>query len=66
MGTLAPQLMKGVRRMVKRRSRWLFMLRALMTAGTVQPKPIIMGMKARPLRPSFRSGLSMRNAARAI
>lgn len=42
------------------------MLRALITAGTVQPKPIIIGMKARPLRPSLRSGLSMRNAARAM
>jgi hypothetical protein len=39
--------MNGVSMMVKRRSRWVFMLRALITAGTVQPKPIIMGIKAR-------------------
>ena len=58
--------MNGVKRIVKRRSRWLLMLRADITAGTVQPKPIIMGIKLRPFSPILRRGLSMRNAARAM
>ena len=58
--------MKGVSRMVKRLSRLLDILRADITAGTVQPKPMIMGMKLRPFRPIFRRGLSIRKAARAM
>ena len=42
------------------------LLREDITAGTVQPKPMIMGMKLRPFRPRRRRGLSIRNAARAM
>ncbi len=51
MGSLAEQLMNGVTSMTRRRSRMLSRVRELMMAGTVQPKPRIMGMNARPESP---------------
>ncbi len=58
--------MKGTSMMVMRRSFSFSMVRAPMTAGTVQPKPMSMGMKAFPERPKRRSSRSMMKAARAI
>ena len=66
MGSLAEQLMKGVSRMVIFRSRSLDRVRVAMTAGTEQPKPMSMGTKLRPERPSFRRGRSITKATRAI
>ena len=50
--------------MVSRRSRSPPSVRAAMTAGVVQPKPISMGMKDLPVSPSRRRGRSIRKAAR--
>ncbi len=58
--------MKGTSMIVMRRSFSFSMVRAPMTAGTVQPKPISMGMKALPERPKWRRRRSMIKAARAI
>ena len=58
--------MKGSSRMVMRRSFSFSMVRAPIMAGTVQPKPISMGIKAFPLRPKRRSSRSMIKAARDI
>ena len=58
--------MKGVSKMVIFRSRSLESVRVAMTAGTEQPKPMSMGTKLRPERPSFRRGRSMTKATRAI
>ena len=66
MGSLAPQDMKGTRRMVIRRSFSFSIVLAPMTAGTVQPNPMSMGMNALPERPKCRSVRSMTKAARAI
>ena len=66
MGSLAVQLIKGVRRMVIFRSRSLVRVRVDITAGTVQPKPMSMGTMLLPDRPIFRSSLSMTKATRAI
>ena len=66
MGILAVQLMKGVRRMVIRRSRSLGRVRVDITAGTVQPKPTMRGTMDRPERPSFRSRVSMKKATLAM
>ena len=41
-------------------------VRLAMTPGTVQPKPMSMGMNAFPLRPKRRSRRSMMKAARDI
>ena len=41
-------------------------VRAAMTAGTVQPKPMSIGTTDLPDRPMRRSSLSMMKAARAI
>ena len=41
-------------------------VRAAITAGTVQPKPISIGTMDFPERPSRRSSLSMKKATRAI
>ena len=58
--------MKGTSMMVMRRSFSFSMVRAPMTAGTVHPNPISMGMNAFPERPKRRRSLSMIKAARAI
>ena len=65
-GSLAEQDMKGTSRMVMRRSFSFSMVRAPMMAGTEQPKPMSMGIKALPLRPNRRSSRSMIKAARDI
>ena len=66
MGSRAPQDMKGTSRMVIRRSFSFSMVRAPMTAGTVHPKPMSMGMKALPERPKWRRVRSITKAARAM
>ena len=53
MGSLAEQDIKGVMRMVRRRSRTLSSARVAITAGTVQPKPRSIGRKALPERPTI-------------
>ena len=58
--------MNGVSRIVMRRSRWEGRVRVAMTAGTVQPKPMIIGTKLRPERPRRRRSLSITKATRAI
>ena len=65
-GRRAEQDMKGTNIMVMRRSFSFSMVRAPMMAGTVQPKPMSMGMKALPDRPKRRSTRSMIKAARAM
>ena len=52
--------------MVMRLSFSFSMVRAPIMAGTVQPKPISMGIKAFPLRPKRRSSRSIIKAARDI
>ena len=54
MGILAEQLIKGVSRIVIRRSRSEASVRVDMMAGTEQPKPTSMGTTLRPERPIFR------------
>ena len=66
MGIFAPQGIIVVVMMVIRRSFSFSMVRAPMTAGTVQPKPIRRGMKALPDRPKWRRVRSITKAARAI
>ena len=63
-GSLAEQDMKGMRRMVMRRSFSFSMVRAPMMAGTEQPKPMSMGIKAFPERPKRLKSRSMMKAAR--
>ena len=41
-------------------------VRVAMMAGTEQPKPMSIGTKLRPERPSFLKGLSITKATRAI
>ena len=53
MVSLALQLMKGVTSMTFRRSCLFSRTLEAMMAGTVQPKPRSMGMKALPERPSL-------------
>ena len=64
MGRRAEQDMKGTSMMVMRRSFSFSMVRAPMTAGTVQPKPMSSGMKALPDRPKWRRVRSITKAAR--
>lgn len=52
--------------MVMVRSRSDGSVRAAMTAGTVQPKPMSIGTTDLPDRPIRRSSLSITNATRAI
>ena len=44
----------------------LSIIRVLITAGTLQPKPMISGMKDLPCRPIRCMSLSMMKAARAM
>ena len=66
MGSFAEQLMNGVSMTVILRSCSDGSVRVAMIAGTEQPKPISMGTKLRPERPSLRKSLSITNATRAI
>ena len=66
MVSLVTQLMNGVSRIVSLRSRSEGNVRVAMTAGTVQPNPMIMGTIDRPDRPILRSARSMKNATRAM
>ena len=50
----------------RRRSFSFSMVRAPMTAGTVQPKPMSMGINALPDSPKRRSNRSIMKAARAM
>ena len=65
-GSLAEQDMKGISRMVIRRSFSFSMVRAPIMAGTEQPKPMSMGMNALPDRPKCRRVRSMTKAALAM
>ena len=58
MGALAPQVKKGMTRLVMVRSFSSARVRVLMTAGTEQPKPMIMGMNALPESPNLRKARS--------
>lgn len=66
MGSLALQLMNGVSMMVILRSRSLARVRDAIIAGTLQPKPMIIGTKEEPERPILRSILSITKATRAM
>ena len=65
-GSRAEQDIKGTSMMVMRRSFSFSMVRAPMTAGTVQPKPMSMGINALPDSPKRRSSRSIMKAARAM
>ena len=65
-GRRAEQLMKGRTSIVTRRLLRLSIIRVLITAGTLQPKPMMSGMKDLPCRPILCISLSMMKAARAI
>ena len=52
--------------MVSRRLLRSSMVRVAITAGTLHPKPMIMGMKLLPCNPMRCISLSMMKAARAI
>ena len=58
--------MNGVMRMVMMRVRRSSIVRQAITAGTVQPKPISIGMNERPWRPKVCMIRSMRKAALAM
>ena len=66
MGRRPAQDMNGMMAMVMRRDFRLSMLRVAMMAGTLQPKPITMGMNDLPCRPMRCMSLSTMNAARAM
>lgn len=66
MGNLAPQEKKGITRMVAVRSFSSASVRVLIIAGTLHPKPMIMGMNARPETPKRRKIRSRMNATRAM
>ena len=57
--------MNGVMRMVIRRLLRLSIVRQAMMAGTLQPKPMIIGMNDLPCRPMRCITRSMMKAARA-
>ena len=58
--------MKGMMSIVMSLLLRLSMVRVAMTAGTLQPKPIIMGMNDLPCSPMRCMILSMMKAARAM
>ena len=66
MGSFAPQEKKGITLMVAVRSFSSARVRVFIMAGTEQPKPIIMGMKALPESPKRRNTLSRMKAIRAM
>ena len=57
---------KGMTRIVWIRSFSVLRPRVLIIAGTEQPKPMIIGRKARPERPNFRKTRSKMKATRAM
>ena len=65
-GRRPAQLIKGTRAMVIRRLLRLSIVRVAIMAGTLQPKPITMGMKLLPCRPRWCISLSTMKAVRAI
>ena len=65
-GKRAEQLISGRMSIVIRRERRLSMVRVAMTAGTLQPKPMIRGMNDLPCSPILCISLSMMKAARAM
>ncbi len=65
-GRRAPQLISGSTSMVVMRSRRFSSTRVPNMPGTVQPKPISMGIKLLPCRPTHFIRRSTRKAARAI
>ena len=65
-GSFAPQLKKGITRIVAIRSFSSARVRVLTIAGTEQPKPIIIGINALPDRPNFLKMRSRMKATRAI
>ncbi|MNC41263.1 hypothetical protein D3C75_900210 [compost metagenome] len=65
-GSRAEHDMSGIRRVVSMRSLGCSMLRAAIIAGTLQPKPMIKGMNALPLRPIRSIVLSISRQTRAI
>ena len=58
--------MKGLIRIVIRRLLWLSIVRVAMMAGTLQPKPMSIGMNDLPCRPMRCMRRSMMKAARAM
>ena len=62
----ASQLISGTRSIVTRRERRLSTVRVAMMAGTLQPKPMMSGMKDLPWSPILCMSLSMMKAARAM
>ena len=66
MGSRPAQDMNGMMAMVISRLFRLSMERVAMMAGTLQPKPITMGMNDLPCRPIRCISLSTINAARAM
>ena len=66
MGRRAEHDIMGNTSMVISRERRLSMVRVAITAGTLQPKPIISGMNDLPCRPMPCMSLSIMNAARAM
>ena len=58
--------MNGTTSMVTSLLRLLSMVRVAMMAGTLQPKPMMRGMKDLPWRPMRCMNLSMMKAARAM
>ena len=66
MGAFAPQVKNGMTRFVMILSFSSASVLVLTAAGTEQPKPMIIGMNARPESPNLRNALSRMNATRAI
>ena len=64
-GSFAPQDMNGVSIMVIRRSFSFSIVRAAITAGVVQPKPISIGTNDLPESPIRRRRVSIMKAIRA-
>ena len=65
-GMRAEHDMKGSTSIVISRLRGFSMVRVAMTAGTLQPNPITMGMNDLPCRPMRCISLYMMKAARAM
>ena len=65
-GNFAPQEKKGMTRIVAVRSFSSASVLVFIIAGTEHPKPIIIGINARPESPKRRNILSIMNAIRAI
>ena len=65
-GNFAPQLKKGITRIVAILSFSSAKVRVFTIAGTEQPKPIIIGINALPDKPNFLKILSRIKATRAI